>query len=326
MKGLLLGVDGGATKTVALVADSSGEVLGAGRAGSSDIHSESPPKAVDNVVASVLEALRAADGEVSDLGVCVFGLCGADWPEDVAYYEDTLRSRLTLTEVPTVTNDAFNSLRAGTDDGVGVALVLGTGGAIAARGPDGAEWFSGERMERAGALELGRVAYDVLMRAEYAEGPRPTWEPAALRIFGVDSVEDMIYAITRSGGSGYRSVARLAPALLDAAHDGDAASQQVVREHGLRMASYVRAAGRRVGLTDGHKRVVMAGGLLRNPSSQLRDSVRADLHDYLVAVSPLEPVHGALLSAADRSGVPVPASRLGDSGPAPEFFSTAVDA
>ena len=36
----LLGVDGGATKTVALVTDGAGEVLGSGRAGSSDIHAE----------------------------------------------------------------------------------------------------------------------------------------------------------------------------------------------------------------------------------------------------------------------------------------------
>jgi N-acetylglucosamine kinase-like BadF-type ATPase len=326
MKQLLLGVDGGATKTVALVADGSGQVLGAGRAGSSDIHSESPPQAVGNVVASVLEALGAAQVKVADLGACVFGLCGADWPEDVAYYEAALRSRLTLRAVPTVTNDAFNSLRAGADDGVGVALVLGTGGAVAAHGPDGAEWFSGERMERAGALELGRVAFDALMRAEYAEGPRPACEPAALRVFGVDSVEAMVYAITRSGGTGYRSVARLAPALLDAAHDGDAPSQQLVRAHGQRMASYVRAAGRRVGLTDQHKRVVMAGGLLRHPGSHLRDSVTADLPDYVVSTSPLEPAHGALLMAADSLGVHIPAERLAVSGPEPDFFATAEGA
>lgn len=326
MSRLLLGVDGGATKTVALVADGSGEVLGAGRAGSSDIHGESPSKAVDNVVASVLEALQAADTAAADLGTCVFGLCGADWPEDVAYYEAALRSQLSLTEVPTVTNDAFNSLRAGTDHGVGVAVVLGTGGAIAARGPDGAEWFSGERMERAGALELGRVVFDALVRAEYAEGPRPAYESAALRVFGVDSVEAMVYAITRTGGTGYRSVARLAPALLDAAHEGDAASQLLVREHGRRMASYVRAAGRRVGLADRHKSVVMAGGLLRNLGSQLRDSVSAELHDYVVSISPLQPVFGALLMAADRSGVRIPPERFAGSVPAPDLFHTAENA
>lgn len=326
MKALLLGVDGGATKTVALVADRSGTVLGAGRAGSSDIHSESPPQAIDNVVASVLEALRAADAEPAALGECVFGLCGADWPEDVQYYETALRSRLSLTAVPTVTNDAFNSLRAGTEDGVGVALVLGTGGAIAARGPGGAEWFSGERMERGGALELGRIVFDGLMRAEYADGPRPAYEPAALRVFDVDSVEAMVYAITRSGGTGYRSVARLAPALLDAAHDGDTASQELVRAHGRSLASYVRAAGRRVGLADDDRRVVMAGGLLRNASSQLRDSVGTDLHDHVVSISPLEPVYGALLMAADESGARVPAEGLAASGPGPDFFATAESA
>ena len=324
MSGLLLGVDGGATKTIALVADDTGVVLGAGRSGSSDIHGEHPPgRAIDNVVACVREAMSAASVETVDLAACVFGLCGADWPEDVAYYSEGLQSGLALDVAPTITNDAFNSLRAGTDDGVGVALVLGTGAAIAARGQGGTEWFSGERMERAGALELGREIYDHLVRAAYADGPRPAYEQAALRIFGVDSVEELVYAITHTGGTGYRSVARLAPALLVAAHEGDAESQQVVREHGDRLAGYVRAAGRRVELGAGERKLVMAGGLLRSPGSILRDAIDASLPDYAVSVSQLEPAHGAVLMAADLAGVRLARERLVESGPSHTFFATA---
>lgn len=324
MSPLLLGVDGGATKTIALIADGTGVVLGAGRAGSSDIHSETPPtRAIDNVVACVCEAMSAARVEARDLGACVFGLCGADWPEDVTAYAEGLRGRLALQAAPIITNDAFNSLRAGTEDGIGVALVLGTGGAVAARGPGGAEWFSGERMERTGALELGRVMFDSLVRAEYADGPRQAYEPAALRIFGVDSIEDLVYAITRSGGTGYRSVARLAPALLEAAHEGDPVSRQVVREHGDRLASYVRAAGRRVGLGAGERRLVVAGGLLRNRGPLMRDAIDAGLPDYTVSVSRLEPAHGAVLMAADQAGVRLTTARLVESGPSHAFFATA---
>ena len=40
-------------------------------------------------------------------------------------------------------NDAIGALRAGTPDGVGVAITCGTGIAIGARNHDGREWYSG---------------------------------------------------------------------------------------------------------------------------------------------------------------------------------------
>ncbi len=238
---LLLGVDGGATKTVALVADETGTVRGAGRSGSSDIHNESSiDVAIDHVVASVREALAAAGASPSEVDVGVFGLCGADWPEDVALYSTALRARLQLEAEPMVTNDAFNTLRAGTADGLGVALVMGTGAAIAARGPSGRTWFSGERMERAGAMEFGRQVYDLLLRGEYGPGPRPGFEAASLEAFAVDSVESMVYAITRTGGLGHRSLGRLAPVLLEASHAGDPQARRIVLDAarvGLRLSA-----------------------------------------------------------------------------------------
>jgi N-acetylglucosamine kinase-like BadF-type ATPase len=320
---LLLGVDGGATKTIALIADASGEVLGAGRAGSSDIHSEaSADIAIDHVVASVEDAAAAAGIRPRDLAACTFGLCGADWPEDEALYLEALRTRLGLTCLPGVTNDAFNSLRAGTDDGIGVALVVGTGGAVAARGPDGRAWFSGERMERAGAMEFGRCVYDLLISGEYGSGPRPAFQQAALDTFGVGSVEAMVYAITRTGGLGQRSLARLAPVLLQAGHVGDPVARRIVRAQGVAVAGYVRRAAERVGLAAQGARVVLAGGVFKHHGSDLRVAISEALAEYRVAPQLLEPVHGAVLLAADDLGLRLDRGRLVTSSPEAGFFDT----
>jgi N-acetylglucosamine kinase-like BadF-type ATPase len=323
MSRLLLGVDGGATKTVALVADGSGKVLGAGRSGSSDIHNEVTPEvAVEHVVESVRVACAEAGVEAGDLGACVFGLCGADWPEDSVFYVGALQERLGLAAPPTVTNDAFNSLRAGTEDGVGIALVLGTGAALAARGPAGAEWFSGERMERIGALELGREAYDLLVRGEYGDGPRPRFEEAALRVFDADSVEAMVHAITGTGGHGYRSVARLAPVVLDAGHAGDPEAGDLIREQARRVAGYVRRGGDLVGLAVTGRTLVLAGGLTRHHGSDLRDALVEALPGYGVTRARLEPAHGAVLMAGDLVQLAVDVDRLVASGPDGEYFDT----
>ena len=52
--GFVLGCDGGNTKTIALVAAPSGEILGWGRAGSSDVHDN--PAAIDELRAAVRAA------------------------------------------------------------------------------------------------------------------------------------------------------------------------------------------------------------------------------------------------------------------------------
>jgi N-acetylglucosamine kinase-like BadF-type ATPase len=319
---LLLGVDGGGTKTIALVADGSGNVLGAGRAGPSDIHNVVPEMALANVEAAAREAVVAAGLKAPDLGSCVFGLCGADWPEDVTFYADGLQPRLGLARPPVVTNDAFNSLRAGTADGVGVALVLGTGGAVAARGPSGQTWFSGERMERSGASEFGRWAYDLIIRGEYGAGPRPGFEAAAVAAFGVDDVEAMVKTITRTAGLGYRSIARLAPVFLDAGHGGDVDAAQMLRDHADVLGGYVRRAAARVGLGDDGMTLVLAGGVFRHHGTDLREAIAAVLPSSHVTSTILEPAYGALLMAADRAGRQLEVERLEATGPDIRFFDT----
>ena len=318
-----LGVDGGATKTVALIADRAGRVLGAGRSGSSDIHNETTPGiAIDNVVASIREAASTASVRSSDLSSCVLGLCGADWPEDVALYERTVTERVGLAHKPEVVNDAFNTLRAGTSDGVGVALVMGTGGAVSARGPGGSTWFSGERMEATGALEFGRWAFDRIIGGAYGSGPVPTFQGAALAAYGVGSVEEMVHVITRSGGLGRRSVARLAPIVLHAGHAGDAAVLALVRSHGALLAGYIRRAAERVGLPPEGAPVTLAGGLFKHQDTELRDALETSLPGYRIDACRPEPVYGAVLAAADGQGWQPDVETLITTGPGRSFFDT----
>lgn len=321
---LLLGVDGGGTKTVALVTDETGRVLGAGRAGSSDIHAGVPAEtAVGEVVRAVGEAAASAGVQPADLGHCVFCLCGADWPEDVELYADQLGGRLGLSTRPSVLNDAFGALRGGTPEGVGVALVLGTGAALAARGPSGETWFSGYRIVDSGALEFGRYAYELLIRGEYGSDPAPSFKAAALEAFEVGSVDELVYAVMRSDGLGDRSLSRLAPVLMEVSHAGDEQAQRYLRDHGQSLAGFVRFAAARVFPADQRPRVITSGGVFRGPGSELWSAIEAALPGYAVAASDSEPVFGAVLLAADEAGVRPDVDAMIGSGPGPAFFHTA---
>jgi N-acetylglucosamine kinase-like BadF-type ATPase len=322
MSTLLLGVDGGATKTLALIADGDGRVRGAGRAGSSDIHAEADPLVA---VARVMEAVRAAADasgvRPSELDSCTFSLCGADWPEDVELYQRAFVEELGLPGAPEVVNDAFGALRAGTTDGVGMALVIGTGAAIAARGPRGDTWFSGERMEASGALEFGRRGYESLIGSEYGLGDTPVFTADALAAFDVATIEELIHAVSRTGGLGRRSLARLTPILLQAAEDGDQQAATMVADQAHLLTSYVRRSADGVGLP-ADATVVLSGGVFRHHSTKLPDAIRAGLGGFVVEQSSVEPVFGAILAAADRCGVQPDTTRLTETGPEEAFFHT----
>jgi N-acetylglucosamine kinase-like BadF-type ATPase len=320
---LLLGVDGGASKTIALIADEAGTVRGAGRAGSSDIHGTSGPAvAVVQVVDAVRGACASAGVEPGDLAAGAFCLCGADWPEDDDYFAATLGEQLGLAVRPVVMNDAFAALRAGAPDGVGVTLVLGTGVGVAARGPSGRTWFSGFRIESAGAVELGRQVYEQLIRGAFGPGPVPSFRSAALEVFGVEDVESLVHAISRVDSSSQQNLARLAPVLLEAGHRGDATARSIVHEHGLMLAGYVRAAAQRVGLDETDSTVILGGGLLRHHCTDLVAAVVEGLPGCRVAQVAVEPVFGALLMAADVAGASPSLGRLRGSSPDAAFFRT----
>lgn len=322
---LLLGVDGGATKTVALVTDEAGTVLGWGRAGSSDIHAEgsSTAAAIGEISAAVREATAAAGLRPADLDRSVFSLCGADWPEDTDVYSSLLVEQLPLGGPPTVLNDAFGALRSGTHDGIGVALVLGTGAAVAAQGPAGERWFSGFRIESSGAQELGRFAYQALVRGEYGSVPEPGFTAAALAAYEVGSVDDLVYTVTRSGGLGGRSLTRLAAVVLDASHAGDPLARSYIRAHGHALAGYVRSAAARVFPRGEAPLVVTSGGVFRHPCTDLADAITAELPGINVVPTSVEPVFGSVMLAADEHGVRPDVELMQSTGPAEAFFDTA---
>ena len=108
MNGLLLGVDGGNTKTAAVVVDPGGAVLGAGGAGCGDIHNAgSPEPALVEIVRAATAALDAAGATPADLAAAAFSLAGADWPEDFERLRRELTARLGLRDEPEIVNDAI---------------------------------------------------------------------------------------------------------------------------------------------------------------------------------------------------------------------------
>ena len=325
----VLGVDGGNTKTLALVARDDGMILGTGRAGCGDIYGAiSSAAALGEIVRAVDCALTEAGIQPIELTASVFSLAGADWPEDFHLLEDEMLGR-GYGHKTAVVNDAMGALRAGSPDGIGVVVACGTGAAIGARGPDGRIWHSSFWQEPQGADELSTRTLRAVYRAELGIDPPTALTEQILKVFAASSVEEILHMLTARGIPRPESRRQLVRPLFDAAEAGDAAARRIVISHGKALGDYAIVAARRVGLLGTPFTLALTGGVLRHPSPFLRDSlvkrVREDAPCVQAIRSRFEPVAGAVLLALDLLRIETTATlleRLETSLPEAAFFAT----
>src|SRR6266849_4375872 len=337
----VLGVDGGNTKTIALVAALDGTIVGAGRGGNGDIYNadvtgtywpDPAAAAIANVEFAVETALRAARILPSDLLAGVFSMAGADWPEDFALLNSAMRVRGYGRSI-TVQNDAMGVLHAGVSNNIGVSVVCGTGGATGARGPDGRTWHSSFWQDQAqGGAQMSYTALEAVVRSELGIDAPTTLKQRFLEYFDLESVEQGLHLFTPRGQHSPRRIDSMTPFLMDEAAAGDAAARKIVQDHGRAMGEYAKVAARYVGLEGTPFSLVLAGGVLRHPSTLLADTIIERVQLTSPEVRPtrsrFEPIIGVLFSALEAAGKTIGdglLERLVPSLPSSELFATASD-
>lgn len=302
--GVVVGVDGGNTKTDLVVASVEGEPLAYLRGPGSSAHGPGGPDGAVAVVAHL--AARAPLSPSAEHGA--FFLCGADVPADFEQLALALVAQPWVRRV-SVDNDTFALLRAGSEAADAVAVVCGGGINAVGRAADGRTtrypslgWETGDW---GGSEDLGR---DVLFHAARGEDGRG--EPTALTAlvsshFGLPTAGAVGEAV-HYGRLRAERLGELAAGVVTAAAGGDAVARGLVERLAEEIALMAARALRDLRLAAAE--VVLGGGMLRAGEGSLHDAVVARLRVRcpgarpVVAVDP--PVVGAALAALDAVGAP----------------------
>lgn len=323
---IVLAVDGGGTKTLALICDAEGRVLGQGRAGNCNIYGNTQG-AVSEVVAAVEEALSAAGCSSDRISSAVYSLVGADWPEDFDFWRIALIGRR-LGQRIKVINDAIGALYAGSPEGSAVIVACGTGAATGSRNEAGALWHSSFWQLNQGAGELGARALDAVYRADLGIAPDTSLTAALLQRFRLRSVEALLYEQTGRSVARGIDTATVAPLIFSAADQGDIVARQILETHGAALGDFAIVAARKVDILDKPFRFMLAGGVFRNESTVLRDALLARLREQasaFVCADSGEPLRGAVnlaLKLETGRWDDALASRIDATFPPPAFFQT----
>ncbi len=304
-----LAIDGGNSKTDAVIGTDAGEVLAYAR-GPGTCHQNIGLEQTILRLRALVARARAEAGlqpgarlERAD----VF-LAGADLPAEVDLLTAAIGRQRWAGELH-VENDTFALLRAGTDAADAIAVVCGAGINCVGRSADGRR----ARFPSLGPLSGdwgggGQLATLVLwhaVRGEDGRGPTTLLSEAVADHFGVSRAEE-VSAAMHLGTIDRARLAELTPVLFTSAAAGDPVAAKVVRRQGEEIVAMTTVAAGRLDLLDLPFVVVLGGGVLRAGHRLLMDPVTegilAAAPKATVSIVGSPPVLGAALSSLDAIG------------------------
>jgi N-acetylglucosamine kinase-like BadF-type ATPase len=296
--GVVLGVDGGNSKTELVAATTDGAILALVRGPGTNSHGIGAA-GVGRVIASLLAEAALAE----PAGHGVFFLCGADVAADIAALETVVRSHGFARQV-IVDNDTFALLRAGTDRADAVAVICGAGincvGRSSERGTARYPALGWETGDWGGAEPLGREALHLAARAEDGRGQQTALVELVKEHFAAPTVESVGVEVH------YRRLPQprlgeLAPLVVAAAAAGDAVARTLVERLATEIGLLVARAFRDLGVAAAD--VVLGGGMLQQGEGLLHELVLERLPGGATPIVLREsPVLGAGLAALDAAG------------------------
>jgi N-acetylglucosamine kinase-like BadF-type ATPase len=244
----VLGVDGGGTKTEAWLArlDDSAElvVLGRAKAGPSNPIAVGFDAATENLRIAIDAARQDAGLVECRFDAAVLALSGAGHASMRRRVVEWCRQR-DLAALIEIVHDADPVLVAGTPDGYGVALIVGTGSAaIAADGRGRREvvggwgyWYGDE----GSAYWIGRRALQAVAHANDGRAEPTALTPAICQQTGAAEPRAILGLLEQTGNV-RGAIARLATAVAEAADFGDPTALAIIDDAAEELAAMVACA------------------------------------------------------------------------------------
>jgi len=310
-----LGVDGGTTRTKAVVGDTSGHIFGSGDGGPSNYQIVGVETAMSGITDAVQDALTAADLSLAQIERAVFGLSGMDLPMHRAVLQPALSNTFPGLVFDLI-NDTWIMLKAGAADGWGIALVCGGGANACACSRDGT-WVTlrglgYESGLRGGGLDMLRDVLHYAFLSHDGTGLKTVLEQAVLELTGTPDYDTLqlllleaLQDMTGHGDLLQRALA-LVPLVFDGATAGDDVCRRILLLQAQSLAEGITGLVHRMRFEREHVDVVLGGSIFAGSNPLLIDCLTLAVHeqapDAFLHRPLLDPSLGAYIIALGNAG------------------------
>ncbi|MBW4446325.1 MAG: ATPase [Spirirestis rafaelensis WJT71-NPBG6] len=238
----VLGIDGGGSKTVCIVMQDTGEVLGRGKAGSSNYQTIGIKGTLQSIESAIYAAANEALNSIKYINIkaICLGLAGVGRATDIeivkALIQDLQNSKLLpITWVSAsnivICNDALIALVGGIGGDVGVVVAAGTGSIVFGRNHQGKTKRVGGwgyiLGDEGSAYKIAVTGMQAALKAYDGREMSTSLVEAFKQHLNLANIEDLIEVIYRRGW-GVKEIAALAPVVDFTAASGDEVANNII--------------------------------------------------------------------------------------------------
>lgn len=302
----IIGIDGGATKTTAILSDSTGNILAEKSAGPSNFLIIGVDNVARTISHLILNLCNEAEVNIQNIEIICIGLTGAGRESDAEKVKNAIIDywkTLYSTELKKliVTSDARIALEGAFSGRPGIILIAGTGSIMFGKDRNGNLYrvggFGRYIGDEGGGYSIGRQGLQAI--AKYFDGRAP--ETKLFRLvqenFGINTPEDLIRKVYQEN----LDFATVAPFVIQAAEEGDEICREILRKEAEELVLHIKAIKDKIRVRTVY--IAFIGGLLSSDnyySKLLRKVILQKIEGVNVILPEHSPAYGAVLLAMDE--------------------------
>lgn len=307
----VLGIDGGGTKTVCLLIDDKGKVLGRGEAGASNYQSigtEATLQSIKSAIyTAVVEAQKLTDN-INIEAICI-GLAGVGRPEDIEVVKGIVQELQNSSLLPItwelsasniiICHDALIALVGGVGYPVGIVVAAGTGSIVFGRNHNGDTKRVGGwgyiLGDEGSAYQIAVAGMQAALKAYDGREMSTSLVEAFKQYLELATIEDLIEVIYRRGW-GVKEIAALAPIVDNVAACGDEVAQGIIDDA---VKELIKATSTVISAMFSHDErfEVVTTGSVWQGKSRIRERFAASLMTMFPSAKVIFPRHEPALGA-----------------------------
>ncbi len=308
-----LGVDGGGTKTHALVCNEQGNLCGFGKTGCGNFEVFGWEHAKNEILKATDGALKQARITADELSFSFFGLAGADRHYDHTMLKEKI-SKLHVFHPFNVKNDSFVALRGGTTNPFGVVVCSGTGTVAVGRNRQGKEFRAGglgpDFGDTGSGTDIVKMAVRAVVRENDGRGEKTLLTQKALKIFSCRSTDELIDKNYRAAPA-HGQMISVIQAVYECAAKNDNIAMGIVKKIAGEIAVSAIAVITNLNMQKESFDVVLAGSIHREKGKLLKRFIEPAVKNSAIKARirypVFPPVVGAALLAMEERGIKITA-------------------
>jgi N-acetylglucosamine kinase-like BadF-type ATPase len=306
----VIGIDGGGTKTVCVLANELGEVMDISFTGGSNHQICGIDTAVQAVTELIDSTVSRSGLTRQDISFVKMGLAGADLESDLKFLNEHFSKAMPGMKLEIV-NDIWIAFSAGIVNGWGAVSICGTGHNTAVITPDGRTFGIRALKYILGNYGGGRhITDDALhcaFRSNEQTGDYTRLERLLPQYCGVRDMDELAALVYQSDYT-YQYQFNIPKLVSDLADEGDPVSRRIVQSVGGELGRMTGGLIKKAGLCDIKVPVVLGGSIFTNCGSGLiikcyAESLSKLVPDFSLHILKRPPVLGAVLTALKSIGV-----------------------